>query len=98
MGKKFEQMTEQFRTLVQALVSTGKTQDLVANDAYVELTIGDSAGPMLRMRLYDVPSGKRGQDLRFMYGLQADDGAEVLPVALPGDILEALTNVAGRKF
>lgn len=95
----FKDQTARFEQLVQAFIPEGYGTALYDEQTSsketsrcVVVADGDDH-PVLQVFLYDVPGNLRGADLHFMYDLQNAEGVEVLPVALPGDALDALTRI-----
>lgn len=98
---RFEQQADQFAGLVEALLPEGYRSTLLAPGADSTasnrrlIVIWDNLDQVtLKVYLFDVPSGARGaEDLHFMYDLRSAEGVDVYPVAVPADILGALSAI-----
>jgi hypothetical protein len=101
---RFAQQADQIAQLIEAVLPGGYEATLLGQGADSTastrrlILIKDHLEELkLKVYLFDVPTGARGaEDLHFMYDLRDDEGVEVYPVAVPADLLGALTNIHQR--
>jgi hypothetical protein len=92
----FEGMTLQFMDLVEGLAG-GREVGIDTIQGKRVLSISDkNRGEVMRVYMFHYPNGEQGDDLSFLYGLKTDNDVEVLPVALPGDAMAALSLIRRR--
>lgn len=93
---EFKKMVVLFGDLVDDL-SRGRSVAIDTELAQPTITIVDGNDfKVIRMVLFHYPRGETRDDLPFVFGTKDDEGFEILPVALPGDAISALTELKNR--
>lgn len=78
-------------------ISGGRSVAIDTEPAHPTITVVDGNDyKVVRMILFHYPRGETRDDLPFVFGTKDQEGFEILPVALPGDAISALTDVKNR--